>query len=102
MSALTRRQIEVFEFIIHHFIRHQRPPANTAFMRHFGWRTAGSPAYHLKGLEEKGCITRVPRVSCGIIINWRKARALGLPHPGPWHFPTEPPDWVTEGIGQHV
>lgn len=60
MEALTLRQQEILGYIQVHMREYGTWPSFREIQEHFGFRSTNAVMGHLKALERKGCITRVP------------------------------------------
>ena len=65
-TTLTRKQREIYEFIVDCIHRRGIPPSLTEIADAFGLNSASGVADHLRALERKGYIHRRPGVSRGI------------------------------------
>lgn len=60
MKELTTRQEEILEFIRQHFYEQSCWPSIREIQRHFDFKSTNAVMGHLRALEKKGCISRVP------------------------------------------
>lgn len=60
MKDLTLKQQEILGYIIHHMRMNQNWPSFREIEQHFGFRSTNAVMGHLKALERKGFITRIP------------------------------------------
>lgn len=60
MKELTTRQHEILGFIQLHFRQESCWPSIREIQTHFGFRSTNAVMGHLRALERKGCISRVP------------------------------------------
>jgi len=60
MEALTLRQQEILGYLQHHMKSYGTWPSFREIESHFGFRSTNAVMGHLKALERKGYITRVP------------------------------------------
>ena len=58
--SLTRRQQEVLDFVRKRRSRTGKMPSTREIQRHFGFASQTAAVNHLKALERKGCLKRVP------------------------------------------
>ena len=58
MQTRTRRQREVFDFIVRYIDNHGHEPSYQAIARSFGLRSKAGIAKHVRALEEQGLLTR--------------------------------------------
>ena len=76
MKGLTKRQREVYEFILSHMENFQRPPTIREIGEHFGMKSTGSVRDNLIALEKKGYVRQRPRSARGIELVQRESAAL--------------------------
>lgn len=62
--AVTERQREVLRFIVEHGV----PPTLREIMIHFGWTSTMAATSHVRALETKGLIERVPGATRSIRV----------------------------------
>lgn len=60
MKALTTRQEEILGFIQQHFREQSCWPSIREIQRHFNFKSTNAVMGHLRALEKKNCISRVP------------------------------------------
>lgn len=60
MKELTTRQHEILGFIQLHFRRESCWPSIREIQQHFAFKSTNAVMGHLRALEKKGCISRVP------------------------------------------
>jgi repressor LexA len=65
---LTPRQQAVLAFLRAETARRGFPPTLREVGEHFGFRSTASARDHLRALERKGCLTRQPHLSRGIVL----------------------------------
>ncbi len=58
--SLTGRQLELFEFLKQHHREDRIPPSTREIQEHFGFASQTAVIHHLRALESKGCIERLP------------------------------------------
>lgn len=72
---LTRRQREIYQFIIGHVEQHGFQPSLREMMKHFGIGSINGMVCHLQALQTKGLV-RLPR---GLgVVNARAIRLMGV------------------------
>ncbi|MFH1730233.1 MAG: transcriptional repressor LexA [Planctomycetota bacterium] len=76
MKGLTKRQREVYEFILGHMESVLRPPTIREIGDHFGMRSTGTVRDNLRALQRKGYIRLKPRSARGIELVQREDAAL--------------------------
>lgn len=59
-DSLTRRQGEVLDFVRKERSRKGKVPSTREIQRHFGFASQTAAVNHLKALERKGCLRRLP------------------------------------------
>lgn len=59
-DSLTQRQKEVFDFVRKERSRKGKVPSTREIQRHFGFASQTAAVNHLKALERKGCLRRLP------------------------------------------
>lgn len=59
-DSLTRRQREVLDFVRKERSRKGKVPSTREIQRHFGFASQTAAVNHLKALERKGCLRRLP------------------------------------------
>ena len=69
LKPLTKRQQEIFDFILECMTENGAPPTRVEIAQHFGFRSANAAEDHLKALDKKGHIELRSGTSRGIIIN---------------------------------
>lgn len=68
LKPLTKRQHEIFDFIIDCLSENGAPPTRVEIAEHFGFRSANAAEDHLKALDKKGHIELRSGTSRGIFI----------------------------------
>jgi repressor LexA len=68
LKPLTKRQQEIFDFIINCLSENGAPPTRVEIADHFGFRSANAAEDHLKALDKKGHIELRSGTSRGIFI----------------------------------
>lgn len=68
LKPLTKRQQEIFDFIIDCLSENGAPPTRVEIADHFGFRSANAAEDHLKALDKKGHIELRSGTSRGIFI----------------------------------
>ena len=76
MKGLTKRQGEVYQFIISHIQNFQRPPTIREIGEHFGMKSTGSVRDNLTALEKKGFVRQRPHSARGIELVQRENAVL--------------------------
>jgi len=69
LKPLTKRQQEIFDFILECMNDNGAPPTRVEIAEHFGFRSANAAEDHLKALDKKGHIELRSGTSRGIFIN---------------------------------
>lgn len=64
---LSRRQLEILEFIQARVDEDGLPPTRAEINRHFGFSSPNAAQSHLRALEKKGAIRLNPRLARGIV-----------------------------------
>tara|TARA_B100000900_G_scaffold388419_1_gene380447 strand:- start:533 stop:1141 length:609 start_codon:yes stop_codon:yes gene_type:complete len=59
-DSLTKRQKEVLDFVRKERSREGKVPSTREIQRHFGFASQTAAVNHLKALERKGCLRRLP------------------------------------------
>ncbi|MBN12499.1 MAG: repressor LexA [Opitutaceae bacterium] len=59
-DSLTRRQGEILDFVRKERSRKGKVPSTREIQRHFGFASQTAAVNHLKALERKGCLRRLP------------------------------------------
>jgi len=72
MKGLTKRQREVYEFILSYMENTLRPPTIREIGDHFGMRSTGTVRDNLRALAKKGYIRQRPRSARGIALVQRE------------------------------
>lgn len=83
LKPLTKRQQEIFDFILECMAANGAPPTRVEIAQHFGFRSPNAAEDHLKALHKKGHIELRSGTSRGIFIR-EEARAgtiLGIENP---------------------
>ena len=60
MENLTTRQKEIFDFIVHTFVKSLHAPTLEEIAEHFGYGSPTGARDHVRALEKKGMISREP------------------------------------------
>jgi len=68
-KPLTKRQQEIFDFILECMANNGAPPTRVEIAEHFGFRSPNAAEDHLKALHKKGHIELKSGTSRGIYIN---------------------------------
>jgi SOS-response transcriptional repressor LexA len=68
MKVLTDIQCRVLEFIIREIKERRLPPTHREIAAHFQWTSNAAAKCHLLGLEKKGFIRTISRISRGIEV----------------------------------
>lgn len=68
LKPLTKRQQEIFDFILNCLSNNGAPPTRVEIAEHFGFRSANAAEDHLKALDKKGHIELRSGTSRGIFI----------------------------------
>lgn len=82
MDDLTPQQARILDFIRKAAGRDGSPPTLAEICEAFGFSVRATAAQHLKAIEQKGYIERVPGISRGI-----RLRETGLLHGNPFQLP---------------
>ena len=69
LKPLTKRQQEIFDFILECMADNGAPPTRVEIASHFGFRSPNAAEDHLKALDKKGHIELRSGTSRGIFIN---------------------------------
>ncbi|MFT5572900.1 MAG: repressor LexA [Cryomorphaceae bacterium] len=69
LKPLTKRQQEIFDFILECMATNGAPPTRVEIAEHFGFRSPNAAEDHLKALDKKGHIELRSGTSRGIFIN---------------------------------
>lgn len=69
LKPLTKRQQEIFDFIVDRIAANGAPPTRVEIAEHFGFRSPNAAEDHLKALDKKGHIELRSGTSRGIFIN---------------------------------
>ena len=69
LKPLTKRQQEIFDFILECMNENGAPPTRVEIAKHFGFRSPNAAEDHLKALDKKGHIELRSGTSRGIFIN---------------------------------
>ncbi len=73
-KSLTKRQQEIFDYILEFMAANGAPPTRVEIANHFGFRSPNAAEDHLKALDKKGHIELRSGTSRGIVIT-EQARA---------------------------
>ena len=68
LKPLTKRQQQIFDFILDCLSKNAAPPTRVEIANHFGFRSANAAEDHLKALDKKGHIELRSGTSRGIFI----------------------------------
>jgi len=68
LKPLTKRQQQIFDFILECMVANGAPPTRVEIAEHFGFRSANAAEDHLKALDKKGHIELRSGTSRGIFI----------------------------------
>lgn len=103
MKTLTARQQEILTFIEHHEWRNGFWPSIREIQETFGFRSTNAVMGHLRALETKGAIQRIPGQARTFRITRSEAgghpRSTHPTHPtDPTHSPAGLPDDATEVV----
>ena len=69
MSALTPKQQQIYDFILSFSGRHGYPPSVREIGEHVGLKSPSTVHFHLKGMEEKGIITKAEGKTRAITVS---------------------------------
>lgn len=78
LQPLTKRQQEVFDFILDSMAANGAPPTRVEIAEHFGFKSANAAEDHLKALDKKGHIELKAGTSRGIFIHEQARNAWML------------------------
>ncbi len=83
LKPLTKRQQEIFDFILECMAANGAPPTRVEIAEHFGFRSPNAAEDHLKALHKKGHIELRSGTSRGIFIceEARSGTILGIENP---------------------
>lgn len=83
LKPLTRRQQEIFDFILECIATNGAPPTRVEIAEHFGFRSPNAAEDHLKALDKKGHIELRSGTSRGIFISesTRLNNVIGIEQP---------------------
>ncbi len=68
LKPLTKRQQEIFDYILESMAANGAPPTRVEIAEHFGFRSPNAAEDHLKALDKKGHIELRSGTSRGIVI----------------------------------
>ena len=68
LKPLTKRQQEIFDFILDRMTTNGAPPTRVEIAEHFGFKSPNAAEDHLKALDKKGHIQLISGTSRGIFI----------------------------------
>lgn len=68
LKPLTKRQQEIFDFILERMASNGAPPTRVEIADHFGFKSPNAAEDHLKALDKKGHIELISGTSRGIYI----------------------------------
>jgi len=80
LKPLTKRQQEIFDFILECMTENGAPPTRVEIAEHFGFKSPNAAEDHLKALDKKGHIELRSGTSRGIIINESLRSAPAFEH----------------------
>ncbi len=69
LKPLTKRQQEIFDFLLECMVANGAPPTRVEIAEHFGFRSPNAAEDHLKALDKKGHIELRSGTSRGIFIS---------------------------------
>ncbi len=69
LKPLTKRQREIFDFIVTSVASNGAPPTRIEIAKHFGFRSPNAAEDHLKAIDRKGHIELRSGTSRGIVIS---------------------------------
>ena len=78
LQPLTKRQQEIFDFILESIGNNGAPPTRVEIAEHFGFKSANAAEDHLKALDKKGHIELKAGTSRGILIHEQARNAWML------------------------
>ena len=78
LKPLTKRQQEIFDFILEAMSHNGAPPTRQEIAQKFGFRSANAAEDHLKALHKKGYIELLSGTSRGIMIPERFRQGVQL------------------------
>ncbi|HAU68812.1 MAG: transcriptional repressor LexA [Arenicella sp.] len=78
LQPLTKRQQEIFDFILESIGVNGAPPTRVEIADHFGFKSANAAEDHLKALDKKGHIELKAGTSRGILIHEQARNAWML------------------------
>ena len=81
-SILTKRQLEIYEFIKDKILNRGYGPTVREIGNNFGIRSPNGVMCHLKALEKKGMITREAHMSRAIQLTEQPQRRMSMPLAG--------------------
>ncbi|MFN4262224.1 MAG: transcriptional repressor LexA [Thioalkalivibrionaceae bacterium] len=87
---LTKRQQEIFEFIVQHIAQQGVPPTREEIAAAFGFRSPYAAECHIRALEQRGAIERLPGKSRGLRPNAGALANLNQRHSAHTHALTNP------------
>lgn len=67
--SLTRRQQQIYDFIVEHIGATGLPPTRAQIVTHFRFASPNAAQCHLKALEKQGAIELLPGMARGIRLN---------------------------------
>ncbi len=76
-NELTARQREVLDFIREHVDRLGVPPTSREIQLHFGFASQTAAMDHLRALERKGCLKRLPGKARAVVVAGQSRHAAG-------------------------
>ena len=80
LKPLTKRQQEIFDFILECMADNGAPPTRVEIASHFGFRSPNAAEDHLKALHKKGHIELRSGTSRGILISEHARNNLPFEH----------------------
>lgn len=89
LKPLTKRQQEIFDYILECMAANGAPPTRVEIAEHFGFRSPNAAEDHLKALDKKGHIELRSGTSRGIVITEPARHQSQLANHTPDVIPTE-------------
>ncbi len=78
LKPLTKRQQEIFDYILECMAANGAPPTRVEIAEHFGFRSPNAAEDHLKALDKKGHIELRSGTSRGILITDSARAGMGI------------------------
>ena len=78
LQPLTKRQQEIFDFILESIANNGAPPTRVEIAEYFGFKSANAAEDHLKALDKKGHIELKAGTSRGIVVSEQARNAWAL------------------------